>query len=60
MISKVRIIATKVRKQCEAFVYSEDSSEYDFHEQANLDCMCAVASFALAYVLRKNHIKCKM
>ena len=59
-IDKAIQIAYKVRKQCEVFVNSEASKNYDFHKQDDLGCMCAVASFTLAFTLNKRNIEAKM
>ena len=53
-------IALKVRKHCEAFANSDASKGHDFHKQKNLDCMCAVASYALCKALQKNGVSATM
>lgn len=56
----VRSIAKKVRKQCESFAFSKASEGYDFSYRGDLECMCAVASYALMTALQKKKIPCKM
>jgi hypothetical protein len=53
-------IAVKVRKQCEKFACSDYAKNYDFHNEKDLSCMCAVASCVLAKTLRRKGIKCKV
>lgn len=59
-MKNLRVIALGVRKKCEKFALSNASINYDFHNQNDLACMCAVASFVLAEALRKNGIKCNV
>lgn len=59
-MQKIRSIAKIVRKKCEVFAKSEDSTNYDFHDHDDLSCMCAVASFVLAEALRKNGFECNV
>jgi hypothetical protein len=59
-MKSIRSIATKVRKQCEIFAYSNNARGYDFYKSNDLACMCAVASYTLALRLRKNGIPCKV
>lgn len=53
-LKTIRAIAKDVREQCEKFVFSSRSSEYHFG--ASLDCMCAIASYALYMELQKKGI----
>jgi len=52
-------IASKVRKACEKFSYSDKAKNYDFHLKKDLSCMCAVASTVLKEVLLRNSIQSK-
>ena len=49
-------IAREVRKRCEEFSFSEKARDYDFYMQADLSCMCGVASFALSVALDGENI----
>jgi hypothetical protein len=60
VMQKIRSIARIVRKKCEAFAKSEASKNCDFHNQEDLSCMCAVASFVLAEALRENGLECNV
>lgn len=59
-MNKIRAIASRVRRKCEAFAMSSAASNYDFHNNDDLSCMCAVASFVLAEALKKQGIKCNV
>jgi len=59
-VNKLRAIAYEVRKQCEKFARSSRSSQYDFHGNDDLECMCAVASYTLCTELEKHGISCQM
>lgn len=59
-MNKILSIAQDVRNKCEEFAKSNASKKYDFHNQDDLGCMCAVASFVLARALRRNRIKCNI
>jgi len=56
----IRSIANQVRKQCETFAESPAAKEYDFHNQYDLRCMCAVASHTLLTAFQKQNIECQM
>lgn len=56
----IRTIASRIRRRCEAFVRSPESTEYDFHGKSGLKCMCAVASFALHEALKKRGVSSKV
>lgn len=53
-------IARKIRKKCEIFANSYRARDYDYYQNSNLACMCAVASYVLVKALRGNGIRCWM
>ncbi len=59
-MKKILKIAKDVRKKCEDFAMSSESCHFDFHNQPSLDCMCAVASFALYTALKHKNITSKV
>lgn len=56
----IQTIAEKIRNKCEVFANSEEAQGYDFYNDDDLGCMCAIASFVLARELKKNGISCKV
>lgn len=50
-------ISQVVRNICEQFAFSKNAKDFDFYKRKDLSCMCAIASMALAKVLRKFKIK---
>lgn len=59
-IEHVHKIASKVRRQCQGFRRTKACDPYDFKNKSDLDCMCAVASFALKSALNKRGAKAKV
>jgi len=55
----IRLVAKRVRKACEVFINSHECKRYDFYEQKDLACMCAVASDTLQKELKKHRIYAK-
>jgi hypothetical protein len=51
-MDKVLDIAKKVRRACHKFAMSDDSMPYDFHDDPNLGCMCAIGSYVLYQELK--------
>jgi len=60
MNKRVLAIVQDVRKRCEDFAFSRKAKDYPFYKEANLDCMCAVASFVLHTALRRNGFKSRV
>jgi hypothetical protein len=56
----IRSIARRIRKRCEDFACSKESNGHDFHDNEDLSCMCAVASFALHEALKRRGIRSKV
>lgn len=50
-------IARKARRACEIFAMSDEAVEYDFHNQEDLTCMCAIATFFLKDLFEKAGLK---
>ena len=55
-LQKIYKIAEATRRVCEELVYSDLSKDMDFHQQVDLSCMCACASWILRNELRRNGI----
>ena len=51
-------IARKVRKACEHF--ASHTTDYDYSGNKDLSCMCGVASWTLARILRNNGIRARV